>query len=503
MSKLKGKKVLIFQQRDWSKHVGHFLAKKMRDEECKLAAVTLKKRTHKFVTLQEEVKYEQIVNIDDIVENPETYIKGENITLEEICRDLNIDSIWPILYSNRYLTRSYRDKFYYGYKQNAEDDFIVLYIKAYYKSLRDLFVKFKPDAVIIVAFASDEHVMLRYFADKYKIPVIAIVGCNVPGYYIFAHDEMVKKGAMRDRFFQLQNGEAESENIGKAKEFIASFRKKFKPPVYSEVTNEKVGLIKKIRHELSPFKQIFDWYMKELPSMNYIKSVGPTIDYKPPKIILRDFYCRKKYEKFANNYKYYPLEKVGKFIYYPLKFTPEGNADLMSPLFNNQIEVARQIAMSLPGDYTLVAKEHPAMVGLRTPAYLEKVDRTPNIKLVDYRIPSEELIKKSDMVISTFTTCFFEAAFYHKPAIMFCDSGIFELLPNIFKHSDMTALTSKIKELLAINLKTESYERQLENYIAAVYDTGFNVDYSAAWLGEKKDLEELWQIYKKEIERWF
>ena len=502
MNRFKGKKILIFQQRDWAKHVGHFLAKKMRDEGCELSAVTLKRRTHKFITLQKEVKYHYVVNIDDIVENPEKYLVNENVTLDEICREFNIDSVWPMLHANRYLTRSYRRKFYYGYGKNVSDEFMVSYIKAYYVALRDLFAKFKPDMVIIVAFVSDEHMMLKHFADKYKIPILATADTKVPEFYTFAYDEMVKKGDFRDRFFELQNG-AKSDNIGKAKQFIAEFKEKFKAPVYPDDKTKKISWIKKIRHELSPYKQIFDWYTKELPSMNYIKSVGPTIDYKPPKIILRDFYCQKKYEKFAKNYKYYPLEKAGKFVFYPLKYTPEGNMDLMCPLYNNQIELARQIAMSLPGDYTLVIKEHWGMVGLRTPSYLEKVDRTPNVQLVDYRIPSEELIKKSDMVISTFSTCFFEAAFYNKPAIMFSDSGIFEMLPNVFRHTDPATLSGKIKEVLSADLKTEAYERQLENFITAVYDVGFNFDYSAAWLGEKKDLEELWQIYKKELEKWF
>jgi len=58
-----------------------------------------------------------------------------------------------------------------------------------------------------------------------------------------------------------------------------------------------------------------------------------------------------------------------------LQFQPEASIDVMAPFFSNQIETARQIAMSMPDDYVLVTKEHPAMVELRPPSYLE--DRAP------------------------------------------------------------------------------------------------------------------------------
>jgi hypothetical protein len=497
---LKGKRVLIFQQRDWAIKVGHSLAINLQKEGCELSAVTLKRRTDQFVNNQKDVAYKYIVNIDDINEDPEKFLGGEDISLEEICRELGVDSVWPMLYSNRLMTRSYGEKFYYSYRQNLPDEFIVTYLKAYYKSLRDLFRKFKPDLVLIVAFVSEEHMLLKYFAEKYGIPIIAISDAKVPGYFVFTQDEYCYKSALSDRFHGLQEGKFQSTSLDKSREFIAKFRKNFQEQIYAD-DKKKEGWIRRLRHQLAPYKQIFDWYTKKKPRMNYISTIGPTIDYKPPKIILRDFFRKKQYAKFAKNYKYYPLEKVGKFVFYPLKFTPEGNADLMCPLYNNQIELARQIAMSLPDDYTLVAKEHWGMVGLRTPSYLEKVARTPNVKLVDYRISSEELIKKSDMVISTYSTCLFEAAFYNKPAIMLGQSGIFELLPNVFRHSDLTTLTKKIKEVLSLDLKTDGYERQLENYISAVYDEGYDFNYAAAWERGEGDKDALWQIYKKEIEK--
>ena len=38
MNKLKGKRILIFQQRGWALTIGHFLAKKLQAEGGRLAA---------------------------------------------------------------------------------------------------------------------------------------------------------------------------------------------------------------------------------------------------------------------------------------------------------------------------------------------------------------------------------------------------------------------------------------------------------------------------------
>ena len=57
----------------------------------------------------------------------------------------------------------------------------------------------------------------------------------------------------------------------------------------------------------------------------------------------------------------------------PLQFQPEESIDVQAPRFNNMIELARQVAMSLPGDMTLIVKDHPGMFGFRNPKYLNKI----------------------------------------------------------------------------------------------------------------------------------
>jgi len=499
MSSLKGKRILIFQQRGWALTIGHFLAKKLQAEGCKLAALTLKRTTHEFVLNQKEVNYEMIINNDKIMSRPEDYLRGDTFTLKEICKELGVDSIWPIVLSLRFHVRSYKDKYYYGFKQNVPDEEIIDYVMAVYKCIKEIFTKFKPEVIISPNFVALPHIMFNLYAEQKGIEMVTITDSKVKSVYIFSYRYQDDKGPFYERVNALNRGKAESDSREKAKKYIEEFRENFKQPDYHLKPEKKRPLIHKIRFELSPYYQILRWYLKK--HINVLESTGISPDWRPPRIILRDHYCGKRYKRFMNKFNYYPLEKVKKYVYFPLQFQPESTIDVGAPFFSNQIETARQVAMALPDDYTLVVKEHPGMVGLRPPSYIEKVARTPNVKLIDYRISSEEVLKRADLVISPSGTTIAEAAFLYKPVIQLGNLGTTLKLPNVFPHSDMTTLSAKIKEVLAANLNSPEYERRLENYVSAAYDVGFSLNYLAMWEKRKPEgLEKFWETYKEEIE---
>lgn len=505
MDKLAGKRILIFQQRGWAINIGHFLAKKLQGEGCRLAAFTLKRTTHEFVVNQQEVKYDYIISNDDIMENPKKFLQSDVFSLREICDDLGVDTIWPMVYSLRNHVKSYKDKYYYGFKQNVSDDDIVDYIMAIYKFIKFIFAEFSPEVIIAPNIIALQHIMLNLYAQKKGVEMISVTDSKVKGYSIFSLSYQDDRGAFFDRADELNNLRITSPNAGLAERYIGEFRNNFAQPDgfvnYVNRQKKKKTLIQKIRFELSPYKQVLRWHLKG-PSKNYIKSFGVSMDYKPPKYILRDHYCEKKYKKFMDNYSYYPMEKIKQYVYFPLQFQPEATIDTAAPYFCNQIETARQAAMSMPGDFTLLVKEHPAMVGLRPPSYIEKVARTPNVKLVDYRIPSEKILRNAALVISPSSTTIAEAAFLRKPAIQLGNLGTTLKLPNVFKYSDMSSLARKIKEILRIDLRTDEYERKLRNFVAAVYDTGFDFKYSTVWeKGKGDNMENLWRIYEQEIKR--
>jgi hypothetical protein len=466
-----------------------------------LAALTLKKTTHEFIVSQKEVKYEFIINNDEVMAKPKEYLKGDKFSLKEICDALGLDTIWPIVNTLRNHVRSYGDKYYYGYNQNVPDEEIVDYIMAVYKYIKFFFDKFNPDIIISPNFVSFPHIMFNLYAKKQGVKMFGLTDSKVRNHHIFSYSHQDNEGGFWERVDALNAGKVDTENRKRAKNYIKEFTEEF-------IKSEKVSRLKKkkpllqfIKQEFGPYKQVLRWYIKG-PSVNYLESIGISNDYIPPRIILRDHYCHKRYRRFMKNYKkYYLLSKINKYIYFPLQLQPEATMDVLAPYFNNQIEVARLVAMSLPADYTLVVKEHPHMVGLRTPSYIKKIAGTVNVKLIDYRIPTQEVLRRADLVISPNSTTISEAAFLRIPAIQFGNLGTTLKLPNVFKHTDMTTLSAKIKEVLKVNLDTDDYKRRLENFVAAVYDTGFDDNYQTIWQKGRGDMEGLWNIYKKEVEK--
>ena len=143
------------------------------------------------------------------------------------------------------------------------------------------------------------------------------------------------------------------------------------------------------------------------------------------------------------------------------------------------------------------------MIGLRSPSFYQKLDRTPNIKLIDYRTPNEVVLKGADVILSINGTSIAEAAFLRKPAIQVGDLGTTQKLPNVSRHTDMTTLAAKIKAVLEKPSTDHEYERRLENFVAAAYDTGFDSHYIFEWGTPKEDPDIVWQLYLAEIQRVF
>ncbi|MBF0369959.1 MAG: hypothetical protein HQL52_10940 [Magnetococcales bacterium] len=493
---MKGKRVLIFQQRAWGVGAGHYFAKRLQEEGAELAALTLKQSTHAFTLSQKEVHYQLVVNNDQLMMDPKAYLGEDDYSLEEICQELGEDSIWPMVQSLRNHVKSYQDKFYYSFRQNLPDEEIIDYVKAVYKCARHIFDEFNPQVILGLNFVALPQIFFSLYARTRGCRFVAIHDSKVQGISIFSTDHRYTEGSFHRRLEALNQGQVESDNRQRAKGYIAGFRDSFKIPL-TETPPPPMSAYEKFKDLLRPYIDTVYW-LRSKP-VNRMANFGPTIDHPTPRIIVRDHYSRKRYRRSAENRRYFPVEGLSKYVYFPLQVQPEHSIDVAAPYFSNQIETARLLAMSLPGDYVLAVKDHPAMAELRPPSYLEKVARTPNVKLLDFRIPSERLLKGAALVISPNSTTLSEATFFHIPAIQLGDLGTTLKLPNVFFHSDIRSIATKIKTLLATDFHTEAYERQLENFVAAAFDTGLTCDYYGKGSDGQPAMEELYQGYRREV----
>lgn len=486
------KKIFIIQQRGWAINIGKSLAYKFKNLGYKIGTVTFKKTTHKLIQKRSE-QYEFIINHDAILENPHKYLDNTDITLGEICDELGVESIWPLVQSLRNHVKSYKKKYYYGFSQNVKDEEIIIYIKAIHKLIRKIIDEFNPSIIISPNFVGYFHISLNLYCQKKNIPMIGITDTKVEGLLTFTNNYLETTGEFVNI---LKNLNFKNGSLDKAETFINKEREKLNRTFAYGFARPK-SLI-------SNLKELIKRVTIGLIKRNYNYTLGPTTDNAGVFYAFRDFYF-KYYNSYKNKrIKYYDIEKIDKIIFCPLKFQPEASIDVIAWAFNNQIETIRQIAMRLPDDYTLVVKDHPAMNSFRSPSYLKKIYNTANVKLISPNTKIDVIFERSDIIIGTSCTMFFEAAIYGKKVIQLNDSAFTKYLPNVEIVENLNTLTTKIKNLLEtkLDISSHNYHSVLVQYIAAAYSIGFNENYIGVWeRNEKSNEEKIFEIFKEELDR--
>ena len=503
-------RVLIFQQRGWGIKFGHYFATQIKKEYpgAVFAAMVFKKTTLDFIEKQKDIDYEQMVFFDDVQNSPEKYI-ADNITLNQICEELDIKTVWPLVQSLRNHVKDYSKKYYYSFRQQASDELIKKIIKATFVSIKELVDTFQPDIIISPNYVALPHIMMSIYAKKNGVKMIAITDTKVKGVNIWVSGYQENEGIFFDCFraYEKNFNSIDMDVRLRAEKYLHSFRKHYIMPDYFEKKVSKSNVIKGIKNA-SDFKEAIKknktlkaifLFLRGNKTPGIIDNVV-TLDNRGRYFIARDYFSELYYTSKLNKWNFDKVNNHEEYVYFPLQFQPEASLDVIAPLFNNQIEVARQIAMALPGDLILVVKEHPAMLGKRPPSYLEKIQKLPNVKFVDYRLKSYDLMKKAKAVVSINSTACIEAAFLGTPVIQLGDLGTPLLLPHVKKCTDFSKLPYIITKHMSTDFRSEEYDKILIAYIAAAYKVGFETNYAGMWEhGETGDVLPIWEKLNCEL----
>lgn len=171
------------------------------------------------------------------------------------------------------------------------------------------------------------------------------------------------------------------------------------------------------------------------------------------------------------------------FVYFPLHFEPEQTTLIKTPYHTNQIEVITNIAKSLPVEYYLFVKEHPAMKlsGWRKISEYKKILHLPNVRLIHPSISNDEIIPKSSMVITISGTSGLEAAFYNKPSIVLTEVN-YSNLSSVHLLKNWQSLPN----LISTTLNSEVNLFELNQFVNHVESVSFAFD---SWALEQESDE--------------
>jgi hypothetical protein len=184
---------------------------------------------------------------------------------------------------------------------------------------------------------------------------------------------------------------------------------------------------------------------------------------------------RRYRESFLNKHSLYHLDDITPFIFFPLHFEPERAISVAAPFYTNQVEVITSIAKSLPVEYLLYVKEHPAqqMTSWKSIWFYKKILELPNVRLIHHSVYGEELLKKCSLVITIAGTAGIEAAFYDKPAIVLTDT-LYSTLSFIHRLKSIEDLPIVIR--IALQKKVDLHE--LNGFVQFMFENSFEYDES-------------------------
>jgi hypothetical protein len=135
---------------------------------------------------------------------------------------------------------------------------------------------------------------------------------------------------------------------------------------------------------------------------------------------------------------------ISHYAFLALHMEPEATILMYSEAYRDQIEICRQVAQVLPYGYKLLVKENPKMLKRRKKGFYDALMRIPNLVLVSTKVPSAELVKGAEAVVSIGGTVTIEAKLLGKrayclgkpPFYRFADATGCEVLSHLSRLSD-------------------------------------------------------------------
>jgi hypothetical protein len=166
---------------------------------------------------------------------------------------------------------------------------------------------------------------------------------------------------------------------------------------------------------------------------------------------------------------------------------PEAST-IVRTIFSNQLVIIKALAQNLPKGWVLYVKEHPhqfsrlnnferyfylsSIEKFKTKRYYEEIVKLPNVKLLDIRTKSKDILKKAQVVSTINGTITLEAITMKKPILLFSQNTTpFQKLKDIFYITN----SDDIKK--ALNKIQNDFEFQYDDLDNLINNYFFEVEF--------------------------
>jgi len=483
-------KICLYLQRRFT-FLGHEIAKQLKESYgvSDFCCYVQLKYAEKFIKEQKDINYSTILCDTELhAQADKEQVDWDYIKKFE--KKYGVPNIWPYIGIDRSLTMSV-PKYDYMNKPMCSYEKMLVYLQVKSKAIIEMLEKEKPDVVILALVGSMPSMILYQLAKKMGIRTINIDDVRMEDYVTLSDNCFCNFTKVNETFVKLQNGEAKTRYLQKAKEFIKKLdEKEIRYKWYSEkMKQQKTSPIKFLLLEMKGFIR---------HSINYYKNSKGDYGVQSPFWFFYNKLLRfgRRIRGYKRFYSEPDLDRD--FVFFPLHHDPETATMLLAPFNTDQLNLIRNIAKSLPGHFVLYVKEHPGMIYFRPNWYYKKLQEIPNVKILDPNVSSIKLVKKAKLVTTVTGTAGLEAALLGKPVLTFGEV-FYNTLSTVKRIKCIEDLPKIVKETIE-NHKTDKQES--ENFVAATFEHSQPINYNQLWEGmnfESGELEKMTTLFATEL----
>lgn len=453
-------------------------------------------KSEKILKEQKEIDYGILIS-DDKLHEEARRTKLDMDYIRSFEKEYGIPNLWPYIITDRCIMRNV-PKESFSYTPAYDHEGMLKLIQVMSKAILHMLDAEKPDVVIFPLVGSMGVQLLYEIAKKRGIKMLFILAARVDDRVLICDN------AYNDFSNILKQAKPTEEDRKNAKAFLSRFTGE------KEVRYDGIPGAKKVNNPLGfLWKEVGGW-------IEYVWKYYQTQSYLKKNKMARDYTQQSPYYYSKNRLKRLGNRLIGHrgifenaqwnedFVYFPLHVEPEIAVQVWAPYYDNQIEICRAIAKSLPAGYKLYVKEHPAMLYERKRSYYEKLKRIPNLRLIDPFIGSQKVIKHCKAVYTITGTAGMEAFLMGKPVLTF-GSVMYNAIISVKKIGKIHDLPFETKDMLE-NYKFDREEAV--DFLSGLYNLSRPVSYVKMWfewdldqIRESKDFTELMSLLENALKK--
>ena len=415
--------------------------------------------THSILSRRPDL-YSGVLNQEDL------YEKSHRESLDKEALDIlekkyGTPTLWPYLLGDKGIMLTSPAKVFFSYDPACTHEEMLKVLLVFFREIEKFLREEKPDFLLTAGIGSLGTHVIYTVAKKMGIKTIDMQVARIGKRFLLSEDFRRFSGVERI-FEKIRAKKYASPFSEEAKKFLTEFRRNPQPyfPVFIQFGGRSRIKFLAPRNIMRAIKMTTDLFKvrvrHSLPSWQ--KPI-------PPLQFLAEL-CRKKVRSWRAAFLYQKPKSGEEYAFFPLQMEPEVGNTVLSPVYVNYIETARLAAKSLPVQFKLYVKEHPAMRGVRKLSYYQKILRIPNVRLIDDALSSHDLIKSSRIVLTNVSTAGWESVLLKKPVITF-GNIFYNKLSWVQKCSD----PEKLPDLIRKTLDTfRPDDQELLDFLAAIME---------------------------------